>query len=409
MNLPNEKILMVFTLSTPWEGYHRGPFIEHIASEIKNSGGYVLCLEPTILSIHTLIKYPKRIFKLFKGKYKFRKFKDNIYVVPAHTLEHILISVRFGFFKFINKILLKNQLNKCAHKIDDDIKKIALIVHRPELYFLKDLTNSTAIIYDCWDDFCLTSDMKNMKVKGNFEREKILAASSSIIITTSEKLYLRNKKTNSNTFLIENGYTKVKLNDFSENDLNSIRKFLSDVKKPIIGYVGNIKHWVDFDLLKYIILQRPDYSFVFAGSYWEEQGKIYSDFLEKCSNVFVTGYINYKLFQLYISKFDAGIIPFIQNEFMRSVNPNKFYEYIGTGLPVVSTDIGDLKVKYGNFAKVVNNKEDFLKKLDEIVNLNENELKHLKEEILKVSCMHEWTVKARFFVKLFNEHIRMAA
>src|SRR5437762_2039359 len=115
------RFCLVFTLSKPWENYHREQFIKSIADKIKVNGGYILCLEPTILSSFTLLKYPQRIKKWIQRKYKFRQVYNNIYSSPANTLEHILLSARFKWLSYINIYLLRKQINNAINRIDKNI------------------------------------------------------------------------------------------------------------------------------------------------------------------------------------------------------------------------------------------------------------------------------------------------
>ncbi len=399
------KFCVIYTLSAPWKGYHRRPFIQSIAKEIEPLNGVVLCLEPTLTSIHTVIKYPERIRKWIKGQYKFRREDENIYVFSLKTFEHLFLSVRFTTLRWLNSFLIKKQLNSVLKSVNSDIENSVLVVHRPELNFLKEDIGFKGMVYDCWDDFCNTPNKNSFKIQGNLKREVLLGVNSNFIITTSNLLYERNLRNNSNTYLIENGFSQK---TFAENSLNSINEVL-DLKKgfprPIVGYVGNIKHWIDFDLIEFIVTSRKNWTFLFVGPFWTEYGHSYRKFLDNNKNVFVTGSISYSLFPSFLRLFDVGIIPFHQNKFMRAVNPNKFFEYMGAGLPVVSTDIGDLKAKYSEFVFVAHSRSEFLSHLDYLNNLNVEEKVRMKMKILNYFRNYTWESKSQYFVQLLKQHI----
>lgn len=398
---------LIYTLSTPWDGYHRRPFIEHIADAIKPYKGYILCIEPSLTSIHTLILYPERIKNWIKGKYKFRKVYDNIFSFCPKTFEQTLLSIRFYPLLYLNRIVIKKQIKKALQKINKPIKHVILVLHRPELFFLKDTYNYKGLLYDCWDDFCMTISMKELKVKGNYIREKLIAKESDFIITTSSKLYKRNYENNPNTYLFENGFCEKRFSNRIEIEIlpNIYNECIKNLKRPIIGYIGNIKYWIDFSLVEYLVKNRDEWTFMFVGPYWTEYGKKYIDLTEKYDNIVITGYIDYNLFPAYLKQFDVGIIPFIQNEFMESCNPNKFYEYIGANIPVVSTDIGDLKKKYSDIIRIASTPIEFLNCLDEIVNMNDDKVKILKRQISKVAAQHTWESKAAYFIELLKKHV----
>ncbi|MEM4260468.1 MAG: glycosyltransferase [Candidatus Woesearchaeota archaeon] len=395
------KFCLIISLSAPWYNHPRKHFFEAIADTIKSYEGYVLCIEPTILSLHTLIMFPERISGWIRGKFNFRQEAQNIYVVPAHTIEHILLSVRFKPLIPLNGMLLKRQIRKSIKKIDNNIKDIILFLHRPELYYLVGRLGEKGVIYDCCDDYCLTSYMGKMKVAGNEKREKILAEKCNFIITSAELLYQRNLNYNQNTYLIENGFGKTYFQNAALTKIEALEK----MKGPVIGYIGNLRNWIDFEILEFIISNKPEWNFVFAGEIRKNVKKEFGELLRKYKNVYSTGWIHYSKFPDYLQYFDVGIIPFNVNAFMESANPNKLYDYIASGVPVVSTNIGDLKTKYYNFVKVAENKEEFLQKIEEYLNQSIEEKKVLKNEMEKYSQNHSWEDNARIVFSLIKEKI----
>jgi hypothetical protein len=46
-----------------------------------------------------------------------------------------------------------------------------------------------------------------------------------------------------------------------------------------------------------------------------------------------------------MQRFDVGLIPFRQNQLTASVDPIKYYEYRALGLPVVSTNFGEMALR----------------------------------------------------------------
>jgi teichuronic acid biosynthesis glycosyltransferase TuaH len=396
---------LIITAAHPWEIWPRKPFCKAIARELKQNNGIVLVLEPTMSSIYTLINYPYRIPKYLIGKYKFRKVNENIYAFSPFSVEHILASVRFKPFMIINKLLLKWQIKQAIKKIEKQektsiIKKI-LMLHRPELHFLTDIFKDVGIVFDNSDDFCVTSDMSNTKVSGNIEREKILCENSDFIIASASTLYSRSKSYNPNSFLIENGYSLIV---FSNNNLQKIQ-FLENIPKPIIGYIGNVRNWIDFELMEYLIKNGSEYSFLFAGNIENNTKNIINELSSNYKNVYILPDLIYEQFPSVLSYFDAGIIPFKENEFTKSVNPNKLYEYLAALLPVFSTNIGDIKNFYNSVSFVNSNKEEFLKSIKKYFSLSDTEKSKLKILIKQISINKTWEFSAFTLHNLINIHI----
>ncbi len=359
---------------------------------INHEGGVVLCVEPSVLSLHTFLFYPARIKNWFKREYRFRQVEENIYAFSPLTIEHLLASIRFAPLKWINKILLRLHLRKKLKRLGVLPQNSIFVFHRPELIFLIGLLNEMGVIYDCQDDNCLTSNMVAIKVAGNRERERLFSEKCTFILTTSQKLFDRMKSYNGNTFLCFNGYSN---GIFRKSDRSKLRA-LDEIRAPIVGYIGNIRDWFDFELLDYIIESRKEWTFVFAGSVRKESKVHFERLEEKHGNLISIKDVKYENYPQYLQYFDVGIIPFKVNEFMASVNPNKLFEYMAEGVPVVSSDIGDLKTYFKPYVKIAENKVEFLESLDYVVNLKHEEKMKFAEEISSFGQQYTWEKNAEF-------------
>ena len=144
-----------------------------------------------------------------------------------------------------------------------------------------------------------------------------------------------------------------------EYDIPEDIRFL---KKPIIGYVGALYEWFDFELLEKIAIKFPGYSILLIGPVHPEQKKII-DALEKYENICFTGKKSYDELPEYISQFNIAIIPFKINNLTNYVNPVKLYEYIAADKPVVSTALPDI-FEYKDVVYIAENQEEFLQQIE---------------------------------------------
>ena len=69
----------------------------------------------------------------------------------------------------------------------------------------------------------------------------------------------------------------------------------------------------------------------------------------------------------YLKNFHVGIIPYKVNSFTNSINPLKIYEYVSSGLPVVSTNIksvNSLSQQQNNLGiSICNSQKNFINRL----------------------------------------------
>jgi teichuronic acid biosynthesis glycosyltransferase TuaH len=392
---------LIISASDPWRVWHRQVFIDHIATALESINGYILVLEPPIFSVYTLIKYPKRLLEWLKGDYKFRKVRNNVWSVAPFTLEHILLSERFSVLRFINKILLKIQIRKYLKVIGVSPSNSVLMLHRPELRFLKNVFPECKTIYDCWDEFTVTYDDNKYKVAGNKEREEEFSRSVDLIITNSTKLNDKLIKFNPNTFEVVCAFSEKVFFSGANIKIPS----MESLAKPIIGYIGNIRNWIDFSLVEYLIKKRPHWNIVFSGTIKDESRRIIDNLVERYSNFTVTGTVPYNLFPSYLSYFDVGIIPFVQNEFIYNTNPNKFYEYLGARIPVVSVPIDHIEKHFSEISRIAVTQEDFLASIEYYLNLEPAAKDKLMNSIEIAATENTWEKRTDLFVRLLERFI----
>jgi len=114
---------------------------------------------------------------------------------------------------------------------------------------------------------------------------------------------------------------------------------LSGLLGPIIGYAGNLSDRIDLDLLDQVARARRDWTFVFVGSAHLDRS---ATRLAREPNVRLIGTRPYERTKDIIEHFDVALIPHLDNEMTRSMNPLKAYVYCSLGVPIVSTRIANL-------------------------------------------------------------------
>lgn len=114
---------------------------------------------------------------------------------------------------------------------------------------------------------------------------------------------------------------------------------LRGLSGPIIGYVGNLSSRIDLDLLDTIARSHPDWNLVLIGSAHLDQSILR---LDSRPNVHFLGVKPYEETKHLVEHFDVALIPHLDNEMTRSMNPLKAFVYCAAGVPVVSTPIAGL-------------------------------------------------------------------
>lgn len=110
---------------------------------------------------------------------------------------------------------------------------------------------------------------------------------------------------------------------------------------PVIGYIGAIAPWLDWSLLNTMARCLPEYQFVFIGSPLLQYGVTFAN-----SNMHYLGHKKYEELPKYLSNFSFCLIPFKITEMTQGVNPVKFWEYLASGRPILSTALPEIPRRY---------------------------------------------------------------
>jgi glycosyltransferase involved in cell wall biosynthesis len=117
---------------------------------------------------------------------------------------------------------------------------------------------------------------------------------------------------------------------------------LAALPRPRLGYVGLLSHFLDFDLLEDIRRARRSGVLVLIGPDTPATRERLAE-LGRREGVVRLGAVPYAELPAYLQALDVGLIPFrSEDPHVRGINPNKVYQYLAAGLPVVTTPIGDL-------------------------------------------------------------------
>jgi glycosyltransferase involved in cell wall biosynthesis len=253
-------------------------------------------------------------------------------------------------------------------------EKIIFSIFRPEMLDYTKFSDNMMVIYDCYDEYLLTS--QNQKVKKLEKLEKELMIQSDFIFNTSQKLYEKSLKFNKNSYLVHNAAdTELFGKAYLEN--LEMPSDMRNLMPPIIGYVGALRDWQDFELLEYLFINNTKMNFVFIGHNRKSAAKKAKDF-EKYENVHFLGQKKFEDVPAYIKYLDVAIIPNRINLFNESVVPYKLFEYLAAGKKILSTNHSiDLKMFFDEYVNTASDNIDFSEKLNKLINDNTIELQKI--------------------------------
>ncbi len=118
---------------------------------------------------------------------------------------------------------------------------------------------------------------------------------------------------------------------------------LALLPRPLIGYVGLLSHFLDFGVLETLRRNRAGGTVVLIGPGSPATDAAVADFAAR-AGVAVLGARPYAELPAYVQALDLGVIPFRADDpFVQGINPNKVYQYLAGGAPVITTPVLDLE------------------------------------------------------------------
>lgn len=145
----------------------------------------------------------------------------------------------------------------------------------------------------------------------------------------------------------------------------------------VIGYVGNLEAKIDIPLLEKIAERFPRHRLVLVGSAHANPA---ARALSRYPNVEMPGVVPYDRLGDWLSRFDVGVIPHLDMEMTRRMNPLKTHVYLAWGVPVVSTAVANVESD-GELVRIAVSHEAFLHQLAQVLGQPRPEAARFREHV----------------------------
>lgn len=112
-------------------------------------------------------------------------------------------------------------------------------------------------------------------------------------------------------------------------------------QQRVLGYIGSVGEWFDWNLVQAIARHCPSSEIRLIGPQLVPPPK------NLPNNIKIFPACRHDRIGPCLNDFDVGLIPFIKSPLTQSVDPIKYYEYRALGLPILTTNFGEMRYRRG--------------------------------------------------------------
>jgi uncharacterized SAM-binding protein YcdF (DUF218 family)/glycosyltransferase involved in cell wall biosynthesis len=309
-----------------WQGH------QEIMSRMAARGHRVLFVENTGVRAPKMRDLPRvrqRIRNWWRSTKGFREERPNLFVYSPLLLP----LPYFWLARWINRTLLSRAMRRWMEAVGFSRPILWTFLPTPLALDVISAVDPQVTIYYCIDDLASSSHGARKIVTS----EEQLFRQADLVFVTSEQLRARAARYSDRVHLFPFGVNLERFEAVREGS-GEPPSDITPLARPVIGYVGGLHQWVDQMLLAGVAARLPEMSFALVGPAQTDVSA-----LERCSNVTLFGQRAHADLPRYVKQFDVGIVPYLLTEYTANVYPTKLNEYLSMGIPVVATDLPEIR------------------------------------------------------------------
>lgn len=153
-----------------------------------------------------------------------------------------------------------------------------------------------------------------------------------------------------------------------------------------IGYAGALESWFDVEAIRTAARARPEWRFLLVGRVDDRRIRE----LGALENLELAGEVPFARLGEFLSRFTVATIPFALNPLTEATDPIKIYEYFAAGLPVVASDMPELR-RFGGLIERYRGPADFAAALERAIT---NDTPDASRQRRAIAEKESWTARA---------------
>jgi teichuronic acid biosynthesis glycosyltransferase TuaH len=254
--------------------------------------------------------------------------RDGLKLIPFFRIP---FGGTFPFIRKLNLLLLRVIAYAFLKRCQPDMVWIS----SPELseYLPKHL--SSKLIYDCMDDVLAFPTNASRKIQLATNEKQLLSKSTHVFCSSEnlrDKLIARCGRPEIYS-VVHNAFEPSSFSNLADRAKENTAR-----EKYILGYVGTISSWMDFEALFKIVNEFSSIEIHLMGPI-ENLGMP----LPQHERIKYLGIVRHRDIQSRVTEFDALMMPFIVTDLILSVDPVKLYEYTYFNKPILSVQYPEIE------------------------------------------------------------------
>ncbi len=356
-----------------WQGH------QEIMSTLAANGNRILFVENTGVrapAVRDWRRIVQRVQNWWKGTKGFRRERDNLFIYSPLLLPFPYSSL----IGRINRSLLTRALNRWMRAAGFGRPIVWTFLPTPLVrHVIRDLDPSVSVYY-CIDDFASSSRAARRIVRS----EEQLCRDVDLVFVTSEKLREKAARFSDRVHLFPFGVSYAKF-EAVRLAPDQVPADLAALPRPIVGYIGGIHQWMDMATLTDVARRMPDTTFALVGPLQIDVNTA------DVPNMHFLGKKPHDDVPRYIKGFDVGIVPYLLSDYTANVYPTKLNEYLAMGIPVVATDLPEIRrfnAEHGPRAAIAGTSDQFVAALRDAIRPSGDEERRARIDVARGNSWH---------------------
>jgi glycosyltransferase involved in cell wall biosynthesis len=252
-----------------------------------------------------------------------------------------------------------------------------LVITYPHYLYLRDLLRPERTIYLNIDDYTQYWPDRAESI-ARLEQRAVRESSFTVCVSNrrAEQLRMAMPEVAHRIHHIPHGTPRGFLSDSPHHRPAPAPADLARLPRPYLGFVGSLEDRIDWRLLNEVAETYPKASIVLIGRPHAKGRGTWRAEAQKVlrrPNVHALGWRRQDAIASYIAAFDVCLIPYASDHpFNLSSCPTKIMDYMGSGRPIVSTDLPECRL-YPNLLQIESSRVGFMEVIRVILSNNSDD------------------------------------